>query len=72
MMTPGQVLELARCARMVPITLDDRVEFGRALVLQGYSPARAVELATTIEDNDGAIQMLARHRVRYSTGGNHG
>jgi hypothetical protein len=66
-MTPGDLLELARAAHMVPITAEDREEFGRALILQGYSPERAAWMANgEILDNDGALQMLARHRIRYS------
>ncbi|MYL97045.1 hypothetical protein GR702_04565 [Novosphingobium sp. FGD1] len=66
-MTPGELLELARAARMVPITAEDREEFGRALVLQGYTPEPAARMAVgEILDNDGALQMLARHRIRYS------
>lgn len=66
-LTAGSLIELARSARMVPITVDDRIEFGRALILQGYSPERAARMAAReILDNDGALQMLARHRLRYS------
>ncbi len=66
-MTAGDLIELARAARMVPITAEDREEFGRALILQGYSAARAARMAGgEILDNDGALQMLARHRIRYS------
>lgn len=51
---------------LVPVIMEDRIEFHIALVLQGYSPARAAELAETLPENDGALQMLARHRLRYS------
>jgi hypothetical protein len=65
--TAGNLTELARAARMVPITPEDREEFGRALILQGYAPERAAHMACVgILDNDGALQMLARHRIRYS------
>lgn len=67
-LTPGNLTELARSARMVPIIAEDREEFGRALILQGYSPDRAAHMAAVgILDNDGALQMLARHRLRYSS-----
>lgn len=48
---------------MVPVTLLDRVEFERALVLQGYEPERAAQLAHGLAATDGALQMLARHRI---------
>lgn len=67
--TAGSLIELARSARMVPITAEDRIEFGRALILQGFPPERAARMAAEeILDNDGALQMLARHRIRYSEG----
>lgn len=60
--------EAASSTKMVRVTDGDRAEFGRALVLQGYSPERAARMATTeIPDNDGALQTLARHRIRFST-----
>jgi hypothetical protein len=66
-LTAGGLLEIARVTQMVPVTVEDRAEFGRALVLQGYSPKRAARMATSeILDNDGALQMLARHRIRFS------
>ncbi len=60
------IVDLAHRAVMVPVILEDRIEFGRALILQGYAPARAAVMAERIEDDDGALQMLARHRIRYS------
>lgn len=61
---------LARAASIVPVIAEDRIEFGRALILQGYDPGIAAEMAaTTIKDNDGALQMLARHRLRYAPKG---
>lgn len=67
-LTAGSLIELARSASMVPITAEDRIEFGRALILQGYAPERAARMAfVEILDNDGALQMLARHRVRYTS-----
>ncbi|KQX19373.1 MULTISPECIES: hypothetical protein [unclassified Sphingomonas] len=52
----------ARATEMVEIEQIDREEFGRALILQGYSAIRAAEMARELPDNDGALQMLARHR----------
>lgn len=67
-LTAGSLMELAQSARMVPITAEDRIEFGRALILQGYAPERAAYMARVgILDNDGALQMLARHRISYSS-----
>ena len=65
-LTAVGLLEMARSTIMVPISVEDRAEFGRALVLQGYAPERAARMAMReILDNDGALQMLARHRIRY-------
>lgn len=65
--TSGNLRNLARSVKMVPIIPEDREEFGRALILQGYAAARAAQMAAVeILDNDGALQMLARHRIRYS------
>lgn len=57
--------EIAQITSMVRVNVDDRAEFGRALILQGYAPDRAARMAVEIDDNDGALQMLARHRIRY-------
>lgn len=55
---------LAADAKMLPIIDADRIEFGRALILQGYDASRALRMIQgEIEDNDGVLQMLARHRV---------
>ncbi|WP_062732622.1 hypothetical protein [Sphingobium abikonense] len=62
-MTQFELLEFASAARPVPVLQADRDEFCRALMLQGYSPRRALDLAQSLDDNDGALQMLARHRV---------
>lgn len=64
--TIEQLRARAAAARMVRVTMDDRIEFAVALVLQGYSAPRAHDMAFhafhAIEDHDGALQMLARHR----------
>lgn len=58
------LVALAADAKMLPIIDADRIEFGRALILQGYDTSRALRMIQDeIEDNDGALQMLARHRV---------
>jgi hypothetical protein len=58
------LVALAADAKMLPIVDADRIEFGRALILQGYDASRALRMIRDeIEDNDGALQMLARHRV---------
>ena len=49
--------------RMVRVESVDRIEFEWALVLQGYPPHRAGQLAYELPNNDGALQMLARHRL---------
>lgn len=61
-----EILAQAQSTLMVTVDDEDRREFARALILQGYTPVRAAELATTLENSDGALQMLARHRIRYS------
>ena len=53
-----------RYAKPIPIEQVDRDEFAVALVIQGFAPGRAHRMAfEEIEDNDGALQMLARHRI---------
>lgn len=64
-MTQFELLEFASATRPVPVLQVDRDEFCRALMLQGYSPRRALDLAQSLEDTDGALQMLARHRVNF-------
>lgn len=49
----------------VPVITADRAEFCRALVLQGYGVERAINLAAELEETDGALQMLARHRINF-------
>ena len=58
------LVALAADAKILPIIDADRIEFGRALILQGYDASRALRMVQEeIKDNDGALQMLARHRV---------
>lgn len=52
-----------RAAGFVEVTDEDRLDFAAALILQGYEPDRAAALATGLEHNDGALQMLARARL---------
>lgn len=64
MLTVEEVAERAAATTMVEIIEADREEFAIALVLQGYAPARAHQMAfETIGLDDGALQMLARHRL---------
>jgi hypothetical protein len=64
--TPQQLFDRAERTAMVPVTPEDRTELGVALILQGYAPSRAANMVKQMEPNDGALQMLARHRIRYS------
>jgi|GEM_PF-3062247 hypothetical protein len=70
--TVDQLLERARVTKIVAIAPQDRREFARALVLQGYDAPRAHRMAYDdrgeIKDNDGALQMLARHRLAMREG----
>lgn len=66
-MNGADIVALVKRTQMVDVINDDRVEFCRALILQGYEPERAGNLASTLPGHDGALQMLARHRLRYST-----
>lgn len=65
--TSGQLSARAATTVMVRIEPCDRREFARALVLQGYDAPRAHRMAYDtsgeIKDNDGALQMLGRHRL---------
>jgi len=70
--TGDQLRERAAGTAMVEIAPADRREFARALVLQGYDIARAHRMVYgdcgAVQDDDGALQMLARHRLAYSSG----
>lgn len=70
--TRAIALEQLRFARgatkFVEVLARDRTEMARALVLQGYTPERAFDLAVDLPDNDGALQMLARHRINAGNG----
>lgn len=61
-MTEHPTLSIGHPA-MVEVESIDRVEFEWALTLQGYAPDRAWQLAYELPANDGALQMLARHRL---------
>lgn len=57
-------------AGIVAVSLEDRRQMAIGLFLQGYPAGRALHLAfVELEDNDGALQMLARHRVEHSPNG---
>jgi hypothetical protein len=51
------------------VTDDDRAELAVAITIRGYALDRAHHMLFDpndreyVEDNDGALQMLARHRV---------
>lgn len=55
-------------AGFVPVTEDDRFEFGTSLILHGWSPRLAFAKACQLEDSDGALQMLARCRIAHTKG----
>ena len=63
--TPSEMLAVAdRSSAHVPITSADRKQMALGLFFQGYPAGRACEIAfVELEDNDGALQMLARHRL---------
>ncbi|PXA99935.1 hypothetical protein DMC47_00770 [Nostoc sp. 3335mG] len=48
---------------MVEVIDADRAEFERALITHGFHPETARELAFDQPEDDGALQMLARHRI---------
>lgn len=67
MLTPGQLF--AEAQRIVdngyaPVEQVDRHAMALALFFQGYSAGQACQKAfVELEDTDGALQMLARHRL---------
>lgn len=68
MLSASQIID--RCAGMkhVPVTQADREQMAIGLFLQGYSAGRAGHLAfVELDDGDGALQMLARHRIAALT-----
>lgn len=68
-LTGRELLHAAsQCWPMAEVVQADRREFGRALIHQGYTPDRAAELATDLPYSDGALQMLARHRIAAAAG----
>lgn len=72
MLTAGQLFEaaqsivgLAHCE----ILSCDRDALAVALFFHGYSAGQACRIAfVEIEDDDGVLQMLARHRTGYNQG----
>ncbi len=67
--SPAELLARAVAIEMVAVDQGCREEFGCALILQGYSAERAAEMARTLPDNDGALQMLARQRRKVTADG---
>lgn len=66
-LTAGQLAELAAQIQHVPVSLADRRQMAIGLFLQGYTAGRAAHLAyVDLGDDDGALQMLARHRLAAS------
>lgn len=66
-LSPDEIVKRAEACRVLPVEQVDRDEFAVALFLQGYGPRRAHEIAyVELLDNDGALQMLVRHRVRFA------
>ena len=67
MLTASQLFSLAQSietAGFVEVTQPDREQMAVALFFQGYAAGRACQIAfVELEDNDGALQMLARHRI---------
>ena len=65
MLTVNDIENRAASAPMLPIVEGDRAAFAVALKLQGYSAERAQQIAYELADNDGVLQMLARHRTGW-------
>lgn len=67
MLSAGQLFERVRevgDSPLAEVTQSDRDAMAVALVFQGYTCGRAAHMAfVELEDNDGALQMLARHRI---------
>lgn len=65
MLSPAQLV--ARAGALAPhVTIEqaDREAMAFGLYFQGYPAGRACQIAfVELEDNDGALQMLARHRL---------
>jgi len=65
----ARVAELKAAGPTMIPTDDDRAEMAVALVIQGFELDRAWRMAFDpdyhewLKDNDGALQMLARHRL---------
>ena len=74
-MTPNQLVEEAKAivdAGYAVVDLSDRREFALALFFQGYTAGQACHKAfVELEDTDGALQMLARHRALTTSRSQH-
>lgn len=75
MLSPGQLFRQAQAivdAGYAPVEQCDRHAMALALFFQGYSAGQACHKAfVELEDNDGALQMLARHRLASGRGATH-
>ncbi|MEN2748209.1 hypothetical protein [Sphingomonas sp. T9W2] len=62
---PAQGRPVMDCTgiNLVEVTAADRAELERGLFTQGFPADRAKEIAQDQDSNDGALQMLARHRL---------
>lgn len=67
MLTPAQLFTLCDEISHVEVTDADRKQMAVGLFLQGYTAGRACHIAfVELDDGDGALQMLARHRIASS------
>lgn len=73
MLTPSQLFAEAQAivsADRPAVEQCDRHAMALALFFQGYDAGRACQIAfVELEDNDGALQMLARHRIAITAAG---
>ena len=62
---PAQGRPVMDCTGIDPVEVTDadRAELARGLFTQGFPADRARQIAQDQEPNDGALQMLARHRL---------
>jgi hypothetical protein len=67
MMTPTELIarfDAIVAAPKAKVTQDDRSQMAIALLGHGYTAGDACHKAfVELDDNDGALQMLARHRI---------